>query len=687
MNDKENSLFFSNVDNCNNEFENILKEFCDYTNDPVYLIKHPLLQKDVVYNYRGALLILSKYKLLFVDFDENNEEEFENYKDDFLEDLGYISTKYNYQSDIGRPRTWKVFFESIKYSELKEHIKSLGKFINFLKPYEIDDKYILRKQAYLRSLAVGSINDIKKIGGEFPETVLEKIKKKIILFDGDQTRFIYKDDFSVTPYYIQGLAGTGKTELLLHKLKDLYISDSKSRIVFTCYSTILADSMLKRVPDFFDFMKVEEQIKWNERLWVMRSWGSQNNINSGLYSYICNFYDIPFYRYSPYTSFDDVCKNALEKLNKIIKETGKLEKCFDFILIDESQDFPKSFFELCELVTNVKVYAAGDIFQDLYDRDFGNKKYNLLLNKCYRTDPKTLMFSHALGMGLYEKPIIRWLSDEDWEMCGYSFQRNNSQICFTRKPLNRFEDIPETIKNIDVRKCNFDYESISQSIISIIDEIMQSNVAVTPDDIAIVFGGETNNQYMYSIIDMLEYDLAEKYHWRINKGYESKCQIENTLMISSRNYIKGLEYPFIICVAPNNIDRSIRKRNSLYMILTRSFITSYFIMNSEDEIYNIYKQAADSISINGVMCINEPDDDEKLEQNNKFEMESKGIVDADKVRKMVVEAVDKHNIPTEDLLNAIQLSVDTLIKNNPELKYNEDLLRKRIDSITISMKV
>lgn len=79
---------------------------------------------------------------------------------------------------------------------------------------------------------------------------MEKIKKKIILFDGDQTRFIYKDDLKDSPYYIQGLAGTGKTELLLHKLKDLYISDSSSKIVFTCYSTILADSMLKRVPAF-----------------------------------------------------------------------------------------------------------------------------------------------------------------------------------------------------------------------------------------------------------------------------------------------------------------------------------------------------------------------------------------------------------------------------------------------------
>lgn len=687
MCDKENSLFFSNV-NCEEQFEYILKSFCESINDSVYLIKHPLLLKNVDYQFEGALLILPKHQLLFIDFDEENNELFENYTEDFIEDLGHISNKYNYQEDLGRPRLWRNYFNRIKYSVLKEKINSLENFQCFLDRYKIEDKYELRKQAYIRSLAVGSINDIKKIGGTFPETVLEKIKKKIILFDGDQTRFIYKDDLKDSPYYIQGLAGTGKTELLLHKLKDLYISDSSSKIVFTCYSTILADSMLKRVPAFFDFMRVEEQIKWNERLWVMRSWGSQNDINSGLYSYICNFYNIPFRRFSFYTSFDDVCRLAVEKIKDILKEKGTIQKCFDFILIDESQDFPKSFFELCELVTNVKVYAAGDIFQDLYDRNMGNRLFNLLLNKCYRTDPKTLMFSHGLGMGLYEKPIIRWLSDNDWETCGYSFRRDNGKISFTRKPLNRFEDIPETVKNIEVKKCNFEfYENILKGITSIIDEIIEKYPSVKPDDIAIIFAGETNNQSMYCVIDELGFDLSDKYRWRINKGYESKCQLDDTLMISSQNYIKGLEYPFVICIAPPIIDRSIRTRNSLYMILTRSFITSYFIINEDDELYDIYEKAADEISTNGVMCIIEPNASEKLEQNNKFEMESKGFIDANKVRKMVIEATEANNINSLSLVETIQASVNALITNTPNLKYNEELLRNRIDIIVKSMKI
>ncbi|HJD29242.1 MAG TPA: DEAD/DEAH box helicase family protein, partial [Candidatus Blautia avicola] len=139
------------------------------------------------------------------------------------------------------------------------------------------------------SLLTGSINDIERTGIDYPETLLEKIKKKIILFDGDQTRFIF-DEPHKDKIIIQGLAGTGKTELLLHKIRELYVRKEDLKIVFTCRNKILAENLRDRIPEFFDFMKVDEQIKWQERLWVMSSWGSKGDKNSGVYSYVCNYY-------------------------------------------------------------------------------------------------------------------------------------------------------------------------------------------------------------------------------------------------------------------------------------------------------------------------------------------------------------------------------------------------------------
>ncbi len=55
---------------------------------------------------------------------------------------------------------------------------------------------------------------------------------------------------------IQGLSGTGKTELLLHKLKELYTNNSKPKIFVTCHNKILADSLSKKIPTFFNLMRV-----------------------------------------------------------------------------------------------------------------------------------------------------------------------------------------------------------------------------------------------------------------------------------------------------------------------------------------------------------------------------------------------------------------------------------------------
>ena len=68
--------------------------------------------------------------------------------------------------------------------------------------------------------------------------------------------------------------------MLLNKLREIYVGEKESKIVFTCHNKVLAQDMVYRIPQFFNFMKVEEQIEWNKRLWVFPSWGSQNMPNT-----------------------------------------------------------------------------------------------------------------------------------------------------------------------------------------------------------------------------------------------------------------------------------------------------------------------------------------------------------------------------------------------------------------------
>ena len=312
---------------------------------------------------------------------------------------------------------------------------------------------------------------------------------------------------------------------------------------------------------------------------------------------------------------------AIEELNK----KDNVESCFDYILIDESQDFPESFFKLCEKVTKNTVYVAGDIFQDIYDRNI-NQSVNsdFLLNKCYRTDPRTLMFAHAVGMGLYEVPVIRWLDDKEWKACGYIVDRKKDKFCLSRIPLRRFEDVDmSNINSIEVIGC--DGDAMESKIYSIIDDIKKNNPTVQAGDIAIVFEG--SSRVNYDLADTLAINIHKKYKWRVVKGYEVKTNTANAVFISNRNNIKGLEFPFVICIARGKITNNVFSRNALYMMLTRSFITSYLLVNTHtalgsdgrlnEDFIDIYSRAANEICENGIMILREPPEEEKMQQNQK----------------------------------------------------------------------
>lgn len=608
---EDKSLFYKGFEEetAIDEFLDKLQEYAqsNASGNSVYVLKRPLGDKKYTYDYDNAVVILiPKHKLLFLDYGDN-EDDFDEYVDDFLDDLGHISDKYDYMQVLGRVSKWrKNFVEARRYSDIKD--MSLN---DLLKETALTSNEMSRKGEFLISLLTGSINDIEKTGIEYPETVLEKIKRKIVLFDGDQTRFIY-DEPHEKRITIQGLAGTGKTELLLHKIKEIYTKNDNVKIVFTCHNKILAENLKNRIPDFFNFMKVQEQIKWEEKLWVMSSWGSKANRNSGVYSYICSYYNIPFERFSYTVTFDEICKKAIKNL----KELQDIKPCFDYVLIDESQDFSESFFELCEMVTGRCVYIAGDIFQNVFDSEtISSVAPQFLLNKCYRTDPKTLMCAHAIGMGLFEPHHkLRWLTDPAWKDCGYDIKKTGKFYDLYRKPLRRFEDLGDvSLTNLELLPT--ERESYFDKIIDIIKKIKNENPTVEADDIGIMFLENINDNY--ELAKKLQIAIKEEFGWDVNIGYETKEKKKRTVFISNRNNVKGLEFPFVISFMQGRLTENLQTRNSIYMMLTRSFITSYFILpkDASPMLSNIIDGVRE-VNEKGYLHIEEPSDEEKIQLNN-----------------------------------------------------------------------
>ena len=619
----ENSLFFNQVIE-NDRNKNIIQAFEEYAiehhKEQLYLITAPLSEQKYHYDYEeNAIVILSpKHKIIFLDL--KNSEEFEEYCEDFIEDLSSLSDKYNYKEHIKRPREWK--------RELIVYEKVIPTNINdFLDNHKLIDNNLKRKSELLISLLIGSINDVSKIGVDVPETLLEKVKKNIILFDGDQTRFIYKK-FHKKIVSIQGLSGTGKTELLLHKLKELYIKEDNTKIFFTCHNKTLAKNLRDRVPKFFDFMKVEKQIEWNERLWLDIAWGSEKFANSGIYSYICDFYNIPFIRFRYGIGYKDIFLEALKNIEKISEDD--FEYAFDYILIDERQDFPREFFELCKKVTKIQVYIAGDIFQDIWDNSgTDDLEVDIVLNRCYRTDPRTLMFAHALGMGLFESKKLNWLSDAQWREVGYSLKRQTGRkMCLSREPIRRFEDLEhEEVPSMIIEK----QTSISQ-IIGLLEIIKRENPTVQPDDIAIIIIDD--NKGIYDFIDKLGYKIAESLNWEVNRAYDTKSKRNNTIFVSNRNNVKGLEFPFVICIT-GKIKDGYKYRNSLYTMLTRSFIQSYLLVTNDDGI-KVQKDGLDIINSDRCIQTIEPTPEEK-----------------ETIRQTVIKMKEERNISYDEFLKRI----------------------------------
>lgn len=657
-----NALFYTHVEKTelNETFIENIESYINNTNKQIYLINKPLGEKKYIYGYENSSIILlsPNHKMIFIDL-LNNKKEFDDYYEEFIEDLGSVSDKYEYKDFIGRPKTWQKL---LTYQCLLSQATDIDE---LLKVNILEDKDEKRKCELLISLLLGSINDISKIGVTEPDTLLDKVKSKIVLFDGEQTRFIYKT-LPQKRTNIQGLSGTGKTELLLHKLKEIFTASNDYKIFFTCHNKILAENIKKRVPDFFNFMKVEKQISWNENLWVINAWGSGKDKNAGVYGYICDFYALNFMAFSYSTDFDKVCTEALKALEEIPQE--KFIYAFDYIFIDESQDFPESFFNLCEKVTQYKIYVAGDIFQNIFDNEIEKRIVNadFVLNRCYRTDPRTLMFAQALGMGLFEQNKLNWLTDEEWKGSGYIVNKNGNNFCLSRESVRRFEDLDlQDLTSIHLEVVE---NTFTEKILDLINNIKNENPTVQPDDIAIILldGGK----YIYKLADSLEFGIMEKFSWVVNKGYESKVKINNTLFVSNKNNVKGLEFPFVICVA-NGIAGYPSFRNTLYTMLTRSFIQSYLLLKDTNDL-GMIQDGLNTINSKNYISTTEPTDAEKKQ-----------------IKSTIIKLKEETNMSYKDFLTKIfdSLKVDSkcrkvltgMIEDMFDNSFDKELLNEFIE--------
>ena len=250
------------------------------------------------------------------------------------------------------------------------------------------------------------------------------------------------------PHRIRGLAGSGKTVILAMKAANLHLNEPTERILVTFFTRSLRTSLRNLITRFFGSTKM----KTRTGITLKFDTGGEEQERAGLDADACRRYGhVPLSLTEAQRAaagkmdpFDFVCRDLLQKV--------KIEAYYDHEVIDEGQDFPNGFYDLCFALgerrqktpnisyghmTNYKTFLRIKIrsAEELFEKDTdGEPKISLeraarhlppgttndtVLSKCYRNQRQVLVTAHALGFGIYGEIVQLLESPKHWHDVGY----------------------------------------------------------------------------------------------------------------------------------------------------------------------------------------------------------------------------------------------------------------------------
>ncbi len=239
----------------------------------------------------------------------------------------------------------------------KEDLNTVDLFQSCLQNlYPEDFKLSLREIQHIRSALIISSRlptpTQPRIFDYFPSVSVLRV------FDEDQEKIAY--NLGDGHRLIFGVAGSGKTVLLVARADFLARKNPKWRILILCYNRLLANYILKLIYP----QKYQNQIE----IYNFHKWAQEKILSQG----------------SPYTAMYNAKKQEAKKsdqlnmffteevpeiLNRIISEI-QYER-YDAILIDETQDFDKKWLECVVKFLNPEtdsLLITCDGFQGIYAR-------------------------------------------------------------------------------------------------------------------------------------------------------------------------------------------------------------------------------------------------------------------------------------------------------------------------------
>ena len=392
---------------------------------------------------------------------------------------------------------------------------------------------------------------------------------------------------------IRGLAGSGKTVILCMKAALLHLREPQARILYTFYTKSLYQHVRRLITRFYRQYN-DQDPDW-DKIQIRHGWGT--NSLEGVYGQACEYHNIMKLSFGEArlrnmgAPFDFVCRDFMAKV-------PNPEKLYDYVLIDEGQDFPTSFIRMClGLVVGNRILFAYDDLQTIFQNHaptaaeiFGTNDDNTpridftddtVLPKCYRNPREILVVAHALGFGIYGMAISQMIeSEEFWTEIGYEIEegplKEGIDVSILRPEKNSLRSISERYNKNDIVRYRVNDE-FKNEIIEVCDYINDDikNQNLNPEDIMVLTADDKNATTYLSHIDRC---LAMKYGIMSNNVHADKFSVgnfqeKNRVTLSTIHKAKGNEAYSVYIVGIDALvpaKKNYRARNLLFTAMTRA---------------------------------------------------------------------------------------------------------------------
>lgn len=431
--------------------------------------------------------------------------------------------------------------------------------------------------------------------------IIKKRNNSMNMLDHNQFKGIYNKTSS--HMRIRGLAGSGKTILLVKKMAYTHFKYRDLDLAYVFYTKSLKQYVEELFKLYYkDFEKYKEPDM--SKIHILHSWGGTEM--EGFYSKACADNNLRCRSYSSAKSlsgvdkYDAICKEVLQNTQ------GGVKKTYDYIFVDEAQDFKINFFKLAlrTLRYTGKLIYAYDELQSLNNTNpmpskgdiFGTENCeDVDLSVCYRTPKEILVTAHALGLGIYKKKkdgtpdLVNMMEDYSiWKAVGYK-EKEGVLGYGNHVVLERNEEIEfkpgECVEINPVSDIDEQYDEVAKEIIRLVGE-----EDVLLEDILIIDLSTMSLQDDYS-----DFKIAFRKAKKAVGQNDYKVHLvntENALRFKKKGSItfttifraKGNEANIVFVINAHKMSSMLTcSRNRLFTAMTRAKFKTY-VYGTNDEV-------------------------------------------------------------------------------------------------------